>query len=62
MNYMNGVNPIFHFTEIGEYEVTLKVTDYWNNWDTDTLIVTVVDSIRPTAVMRILKKLFISMN
>lgn len=57
MNYMNGVNPIFHFTEIGEYEVTLKVTDYWNNWDTDTLIVTVVDSIRPTAVMEDIKEI-----
>jgi len=57
MNYMNGVNPIFHFTEIGEYEVTLNVTDFWNNWDTDTLIVTVVDSIRPTAVVEEIKEI-----
>ena len=57
MNYMNGVNPTFHFTEIGEYEVTLKVTDFWNNWDADTLIVTVVDSIRPTAVIEDIKEI-----
>jgi hypothetical protein len=37
-----GVVAYFPFTVHGEYEVTLNVTDGAGNWDTDTVLVTVI--------------------
>lgn len=45
-----GKSFTFNFTNVGSYKVTLNVTDYSGNQDTDTIIVEVVDKKKPVAV------------
>ncbi len=42
-----GEKPYHKFDITGHYEVTLNVTDGADNWDTDTVNVTVLDSTKP---------------
>ncbi|MFW6176251.1 MAG: PKD domain-containing protein [Thermoplasmatota archaeon] len=44
-----GKNFTFNFTHVGSYKVTLNVTDYSGNQDTDTITVDVVDKTKPVA-------------
>lgn len=47
---LTGVNPTYEFTNIGVYEITLNVTDAAELWDTDNVIITVIeDTIPPVA-------------
>jgi PKD repeat protein len=46
---LTGVNPAYNFTRPGTYFVLLNVTDFGGNWDTDTTIVKVLDTIPPIA-------------
>jgi len=46
---LTGVNPTYNFTRPGAYVVMLNVTDIAGNWDTDTLVVIVVDTTSPIA-------------
>ncbi len=39
---LEGVDAYFMFQHHGEYTVTLNVTDTFGNWDTDTVLVTVI--------------------
>jgi len=39
---LTGVNPTYIFATPGTYTVTLNVTDAAGNWDTDTVIITVL--------------------
>ncbi|MFP4051009.1 MAG: PKD domain-containing protein [Thermoplasmata archaeon] len=47
-----GEEVTYTFTEPGEYQVTLNVTDEAGNWDTDTITVTVRDVTAPSAVIK----------
>lgn len=44
---LEGATPIFTFTDIGEYTVTLNVTDAAGLYDTDTMLVSVLDTTPP---------------
>ncbi len=45
-----GVSPVFRFSAVGSYEVTLTVRDAAGNWDQDTMTVTVEgDTVPPIA-------------
>jgi len=46
---LTGVAPYHVFDVIGDYTVTLNVTDSYGNWATDTMTVTVEDSEPPVA-------------
>jgi PKD repeat protein len=46
---LTGINPTYNFTTPGTYPVTLNVTDATGNWDTDTVIITVLDVTDPKA-------------
>jgi len=47
---LTGVNPSYTFSNIGNLEVTLNVSDHASNWNTDTMWVNVLaDTILPTA-------------
>jgi len=46
---LTGANPAYNFTRPGAYVVMLNVTDIAGNWDTDILVVTVVDVTNPVA-------------
>jgi PKD repeat protein len=46
---LHGVNPEYVFSNPGVYHVTLNVTDVGGNWDTDELVVTVLDITMPIA-------------
>jgi parallel beta-helix repeat protein len=41
--------PTYTFNTPGTYTVTLNVTDGAGNWDTDTIVITVLDITKPTA-------------
>ena len=47
---LNGIMVDFTFDESGVYRVTLNVTDGAGNWDTDTLVITVIDIYHPVAM------------
>jgi len=49
--YLNGLAPRFIFDIPGYYNVTLTLTDYYGNVDTDIVQVTVNDTISPDAVI-----------
>ncbi len=42
---MLGINPIYTFNNIGNFEITLNVSDTAGNWDTDTMWVNVSEII-----------------
>jgi PKD repeat protein len=46
---LHGVNPEYVFSNPGVYRVTLNVIDIGGNWDTDVLVVTVLDVTKPVA-------------
>ncbi len=46
---LSGAEPTFNFTIYGSYILTLKVTDAWGNWDTDSITVVTLDIISPVA-------------
>ena len=46
---LTGVNPTYTFATPGVYTVTLNVSDAAGNWDTDTVVITVLDVTNPTA-------------
>jgi len=46
---LTGVNPTYTFQTPGIYTVTLNVTDAAGNWDTDTVVITVLDVTSPVA-------------
>jgi PKD repeat protein len=46
---LTGVAPYHVFDEVGDFTVTLNVTDSYGNWATDTMVVTVEDTEAPTA-------------
>lgn len=46
---LSGKNPTYTFATLGEYTVTLKVTDPAGNSATDQIIITVVDITKPIA-------------
>jgi nitrous oxidase accessory protein NosD len=46
-----GPTPEFFFTLVGTYAIVLNVTDGGGNWDTDLVIVVVLDTERPWAVI-----------
>lgn len=53
---LTGINPTYNFTTPGVYIVTLNVTDEADNWDTDTVVITVNDVTHPTADVSIDQK------
>jgi len=46
---LSGANPTYVFANPGVYLVTLNVTDIVGNWDTDNLVVSVLDITPPVA-------------
>ncbi|MDD4307947.1 MAG: PKD domain-containing protein [Thermoplasmata archaeon] len=44
-----GINPFYQFLNVGIFVVTLNVTDNEDNWDLDTMVVTVRDITEPIA-------------
>ena len=46
----HGMIAAFTFVIVGVYNIVLNVTDNMGNWDTDIVVVTVVDITPPTAV------------
>ena len=46
---LTGANPAYNFTNSGVYSVTLNVTDADGNWDTDVVVITVLDATDPVA-------------
>ncbi|MGD8505569.1 MAG: PKD domain-containing protein [Candidatus Bathyarchaeota archaeon] len=46
---LTGVNPTYTFATPGTYTVTLNVTDAVGNWDTDEVVITVLDVTAPVA-------------
>jgi len=46
---LTGVSPTYRFKNVGNFSVTLNVTDYFDKWDTDTMWVNVsADTTKPT--------------
>jgi len=48
--FLYGKSPNFTFNLPGRYNITLNATDVEGNWATDTMILIVLDSTRPTAL------------
>jgi len=46
---LSGKNPTYTFQTPKDYTVTLNVTDYDGNWNTNTVIIRVLDITNPTA-------------
>lgn len=46
---LTGISPTYTFTTPGTYIITLKVTDVAGKWDTDELVITVLDVTAPVA-------------
>ncbi|MCK4481642.1 right-handed parallel beta-helix repeat-containing protein [Candidatus Bathyarchaeota archaeon] len=46
---LTGVSPTYHFMTPRTYTITLNVTDLRGNWDTDTIIIIVLDITAPIA-------------
>ena len=44
-----GSEPTYIFNEPGQFVVTLNITDRGGNWDSDTVVVTVIDTTSPRA-------------
>jgi hypothetical protein len=44
---LEGAIPVFTFTDVGDYTVTLNVTDAADLYDTDTMVVSVLDTTPP---------------
>jgi parallel beta-helix repeat protein len=40
---LTGMQPEYTFNNVGDFEVTLNVSDYANNWNTDTVTIAVVE-------------------
>jgi len=47
---LTGVHPTYAFGNEGDFEVTLNVSDYADNWDTDTMWVHVFPDTTPPAI------------
>jgi len=50
---LTGVSPTYNFTNLGIFTVTLNVTDVAGNWDTDTLVITVLEKVHDVAVTNV---------
>jgi parallel beta-helix repeat protein len=47
---LTGVHPTYAFGSVGNFEVTLNISDYADNWDTDTMWVHVLPDTTPPTI------------